>query len=124
MLLRNTHLHTFDSDCRAFNDYQTFNTTYTTYIYIYILVYTSIYNWNTLITINNREKISNNLTFHLNFRDCIQYSTYIDSCKHALLSKYKQILLSFRNWKFHIVFFRPVISNYCRLFSQLQKLLK
>ena len=36
ILLRNTHLHTFNSDCRTINDYQTFNTTYDIYIYIYI----------------------------------------------------------------------------------------
>ena len=35
MLLRNIHYHTFNSDCRTFNDYQTFNTTYTQ---IYLLV--------------------------------------------------------------------------------------
>ena len=27
--IANTHLHTLNSDCRTFNDYQTFNTTYT-----------------------------------------------------------------------------------------------
>ena len=29
LLLRNTHLHTFNSDCRTINDYQTLYTTYT-----------------------------------------------------------------------------------------------
>ena len=32
LLLRNSHLHTFNSDCRTFNDYQTFNTTYSLYL--------------------------------------------------------------------------------------------
>ena len=27
LLLRNSHYHTFNSECRTFNDYQTFNTT-------------------------------------------------------------------------------------------------